>query len=162
VSAVRNGRRISEFPSILDTGLDHPFVSKVEVLNRTQNRPVVFDVRWRHLVYEFVADIVRVAMLVCVVRIGVTHPLLEVRLLAFTQSTLGLSFGAMESFLFIMNVLANHNYIWHKSNLHFIQPVATDLCSLDMITAIDNFPRHSGLSNHFCRRYGTARLFRPA
>ncbi|MDR1399013.1 MAG: DUF4105 domain-containing protein [Treponema sp.] len=131
------GLRISDFTYTDDTGVDHPLVSSVEVVNRAQNRPAVLDVpRWQWP-YELAVGIVLAGMLVCFARISVKRPLLGRRLLGFTQSALGLFFGIMGSILFFMTFFTNHDYTWHNSNILFINPFLLAIVPLGITLATD-------------------------
>ena len=153
------GLRISDFTYTDDTGVERPLVSSVEVLNRAQNRPAVLDVPRRQWPYELVVGILLAVMLVCFARVSARRPLLGRRLLALTQSALGLFFGIMGSLLFFMTFFTDHDYTWHNSNILFINPLLLAAVPLGIIAAADKRAMKRWLAEQFLRALWTYVLF---
>ena len=153
------GLRISDFTYTDSAGIERPLVSSVEVLNRAKNRPAVLDVPRRQWPYELVVGILLAAMLVCFIRVSARRPLLGRRLLALTQSALGLFFGIMGSLLFFMTFFTNHDYSWHNSNILFINPLLLAAVPLGVIAAADKRAIKRWFAEQFLRALWTCVLF---
>jgi hypothetical protein len=153
------GQRISDFTYTDDAGVERALVSSVEVLNRAKNRPAVLDAPRRQWPYELVVGILLAALLVCFSRVSVKRPLLGRRLLAITQSALGLFFGVMGLALFFMSFFTNHDYTWHNSNVLYINPLLLAAVPLGIIVAADKRAKKRWLAEQFLRALWTYVLF---
>ena len=125
--------RINDF-RYTENGTERDLVSSVEVLNRSQGRPVVLDVPRRQWPRELLASVLFSALLLVIYFLKGSHKRFRISI-ALVQSALGVFFGVAGTMLFFMSFFTDHDYTYHNSNILFVNPLFFAAVPLGIIYA---------------------------
>jgi hypothetical protein len=114
------GRNLEGFTYADENGATRALVSKVEIVNRAENRPVPLDRPGRSY-RELAAGII--AALVLAFAASRREKKIWQRVWGIGQSVLGLFFGITGFLLFFLEFFTNHDYTWHNANILCINPL---------------------------------------
>jgi hypothetical protein len=132
------GSRIADFRYRDIHGRERSLVKSVDVIHRSENRPLPLDAPRRQWPGELLLGLC-VAALLCL--------LLAMRerrgarvLLGLSQSRLGLFFGVAGLLTFFMSFFTNHDYTYHNMNLFFVNPLLLAAVPLGLLYAFPSDP----------------------
>ena len=132
------GRRIADFRYRDVYGRERDLVKSVDVIHRSENRPLPLDVPRRQWPQELLLGLCVAAFL------GLLAALREKRgarvLLGLGQTFLGLFFGIAGLLTFFMSFFTNHDYTYNNVNLLFVNPLLLAAVPLGILYAFPSDP----------------------
>ncbi|MHC6203448.1 lipoprotein N-acyltransferase Lnb domain-containing protein [Breznakiellaceae bacterium SP9] len=146
--------RIADFTYTDPAGLTRKLVSRVEVINRSIDRPIVLERPRTQWPYElglglFIAAVMVVIKLLSTRRTASKKIAARCRKIYYLlQALLGLFLGSSGVLLFFMMFFTNHDYCYYNSNILYLNPLTLAIFPLSLILLRKENP-HKQLQKEF-------------